>query len=290
MATKNLDFKGIIRKLVGKKKIVVTGSSGFLGKNVMRLLPEAIPWDHSNGRDIFSPEFMEMTKDADVIIHLAAQVSVPASFENPEFTYHLNVKGTLQVLLAAEQNKAKLIFPSSAAVYKYLGRNSIRETDELESLNPYGKSKIEAEYLCAAFRDHFPIVTLRIFNMYGFNPLPQDDSVINQFINGVKEGEIVINGDGTQMRDFISVKDVAKIIVDAVSNPAWDGQIVNVGTGVGISMNQLAELFQVKEKVKVTHRDTTMGVRSAIADTLFLRSLYKEPLVTNLAKDLEKNL
>ncbi len=162
-----------ISKLLGtsKKKIVITGSKGFIGTHLMRAIPSAVSWDVRDGGDVFDDRFMIETRDADVIVHLAAQVSVTQSIKDPDFTLALNTKGLLRVLLAAEQNKAKVIFPSSASVYRIEGKTTIRETDPIEVNNPYGQSKIEGEYLCAAFKRRFPIVVLRFFNIYGINTL-----------------------------------------------------------------------------------------------------------------------
>jgi len=293
MTTKLGSLNEMLKKLTKQKKIVVTGSRGFIGTHLMRALPNAVGWDIRDGKDIFSPEFMEETKDADVIIHLAAQVSVSQSIKDPEFTLALNTKGTLRVLLAAEQNRAKVIFPSSASVYKIVGRTAIRETDELEVNNPYGQSKIECEYLCAAFRYRLTIVVFRFFNIYGFNPTPQDDSVINRFLNGVQDKKLVIHGDGTQVRDFVSIVDIVQVILEAIKNPDFEGKFINVGSGVGTSMNKLAEIFKKasrKKNIEVVYENTDFGVKSAVADIQVLKSIYKRPLLTSLERDIKANL
>lgn len=280
----------MLKKFVQGKKIVVTGSKGFIGAYLMKALPNAMGWDIKEGNDIFDPTFMQQTADADVIIHLAAQTSLPASLNNPDYTRTLNMKGTLRVLLAAEQNGAKVIFASSAAVYSPSDRNTIRETDELASDNPYGRSKISSEYLCGAFRDKLPIVVLRLFNVYGFSPLPQEDSVITNFTNGIREKKLVINGDGRQVRDFIKIDDVVRVIVDAVNNDDYVGKYINVGTGVGTSINDLAGYFRgsKKKKIEVVYSNDPTGVDRAVADNTLLRNIYGRPLVSNLEKDIKE--
>src|SRR3990170_3201612 len=255
MTTKLGSLNEMLKKLTKQKKIVVTGSRGFIGTHLMRALPNAVGWDIRDGKDIFSPEFMEETKDADVIIHLGA----------------------------------KVIFPSSASVYKIVGRTAIRETDELEVNNPYGQSKIECEYLCAAFRYRLTIVVFRFFSIYGFNPTPQDDSVINRFLNGVQDKKLVIHGDGTQVRDFVSIVDIVQVILEAIKNPDFEGKFINVGSGVGTSMNKLAEIFKKasrKKNIEVVYQNTDFGVKSAVADIQVLKSIYKRPLLTSLERDI----
>jgi UDP-glucose 4-epimerase len=221
---------------------------------------------------------------------LAALASTEKSKENPEATYKLNVQGTLRMLLLAELFKKKIIFTSSAAVYKDTGVSSYRETDELEGKSPYGTSKIEAEYLCAGFRNRIPIVVLRLFNVYGQGQNPEYAGVITSFLDQMKDGFLTIYGDGNQTRDFIHVTDVCRVIIDAVENDEWNGQIVNIGTGRATSINELATLFKnsTKSIMRVDHHNTRDEIKYSCADTRIMKQLFKRDLYTNLKENIKK--
>jgi len=271
--------------------ILVTGGSGFIGNNLMKELgDDGLNWDVKVGRDIFSQDIVEAVQKCKAIVHLAALSSGELSKEQPKLTYQINFKGTLEMLLLAESFKKKVIFASSAAVYADNGMTASRETDELNSMTPYGLSKIDAEYACASFRRHIPIVVLRLFNVYGEGQNPNYAGVITNFLNQMKNGVLTVYGDGNQTRDFISVKDVCKVIKTAIEDERLDGQIFNVGTGRATSINELAAIFKNNNKkiLRVHHDKERDEIRHSGADTRIFKSLYKEPLETDLSEDLKK--
>jgi len=271
--------------------ILITGGNGFIGKNLVNKLgAQAVAWDIKFGRDIFSNEIEPWVAKSEAIVHLAAITSHDRSVAEPELTRYINVNGTLKILLLAEQYKKKVIFASTAAIYRDTGRNSYRETDELGSETPYGQSKIDAEYLCGAFRRVVPITTLRFFNVYGYGQNPDYAGVITKFLEQMKQGALSIYGDGTQTRDFIYIDDVVDILIEAIKNKEWEGKIVNVGTGKATTINQLYGIFKRNNrKVKSpAYLPAKQEIRYSVADTLNLRTIYHKELKTNLAEDLEK--
>jgi len=271
--------------------ILVTGGDGFIGRHLMKALKgDGVSWDIKTGKDLFSNDILPYVDKCKAIVHLAALSSTQKSMDEPEATYKLNVQGTLRMLLLAGMYKRKLVFISSAAVYKDIGRNSYREIDELDSSNPYGMSKIDAEYSCASFRRRVPIVVLRLFNVYGSGQNPEYAGVISGFLQQMKDGVLAITGDGNQTRDFINVTDVVKIIMEAIDDNAWNGKTVNVGTGRATSINELAAIFKNANKniLRLQYTDERKEIKYSAADTLFLRSLYRDDLTTNLKEDIKK--
>ena len=106
----------------------------------------------------------------------------------------------------------------------------------------------------------------------------------------MKNGVLTVYGDGNQTRDFISVKDVCKVIKTAIEDERLDGQIFNVGTGRATSINELAAIFKNNNKkiLRVHHDKERDEIRHSGADTRIFKSLYKEPLETDLSEDLKK--
>jgi UDP-glucose 4-epimerase len=187
----------------------------------------------------------EMFKGVDYVFHEAAIPSVSHSIENPAAAHEVNATGTLNVLLAARDNKVKkVVFASSCAVYGDNPDLPLREDALPRPLSPYAVGKLTGEYYCRIFQNVYGLNTicLRYFNVYG--PRQNSDSeyaaVIPKFIKRVVEGQPpIIFGDGEQTRDFVFVKDVAAANILAAENAATG--IFNIGTGRSITLNQLAK-------------------------------------------------
>jgi UDP-glucose 4-epimerase len=202
-------------------------------------------------------------REVDTCIHLAAFTDVSSSIKNPNKTMDINVIGTLKLLDSCSSNKVKnFIFASSAAAYGKAMRLPIRESLTLQPISPYGASKVAGEALVTSFKNMDRIqnaVSLRMFNVYGHNQNPNYADVINVFARRLNRGlPPVINGDGKQTRDFISVSDAANCIVMAVKalgqlkgQPLYISShlphhVFNVGTGVSTSINELArEMIEI---------------------------------------------
>src|SRR5574343_1985277 len=162
----------ILRK---KQKILVTGSSGFIGSNLLPKLDKhiVITYDRKDGKDIFNNEFEEAVKKADVVIHLAAQVNVNKSHEKPQETFTLNVLGTARVVELCLMHKKKLIYPSTAAVHN-------------PDSSPYAFSKGLAEQIVRGVGKEIPTVVLRLFNVYGEGMNPDSGSIMYNFLTSPK--------------------------------------------------------------------------------------------------------
>jgi UDP-glucose 4-epimerase len=254
-------------------KIIVTGGNGFIGKFLIKHLIEKnhqiTSFDnYSNSNEEYFNELTklgvktiqgdirkqeEISKAArghDVIIHLAAKISVEDSIKNPDETFGVNVEGTRNVLTSCLNNDIKnLIIISSAAVYgNRINENEILfENSKTEPISPYGKSKLMMEEIVKEFSNLNKIncIILRIFNVYGPGQSDEYAGVITKFIKNAKKGKpLKIFGDGMQTRDFISIYDVISIIANSLLKlENKRGEIYNIATGETITIGELANLI-----------------------------------------------
>ncbi len=249
------------------KKALVTGGAGFIGSHIVRRLIasgiKTVVLDDlsigkreniSAGAELIigsvcdSNTVHRALSEVDVVFHLAARVSIRDSFRSFVQDVDNNVMGTVNLLRCIEGSRVrKLIFASSMAAYgnaKYL---PITEEHPLEPTSPYGISKLASEKYVLHFCQYLGIdsVILRYFNTYGagqtFTPYV---GVITIFIQRLLRGEpLPIFGDGRQVRDFVSVDDVAEATILA-SNFGGNARIFNVGTGIGTTINSLADMLK----------------------------------------------
>jgi UDP-glucose 4-epimerase len=197
-------------------------------------------------------------KDVDAVIHLAALTSVPESFKKPVLYNEVNVSGTINLLEASlNANVERFVYASSCAVYGNPVKLPVKESHPLKPNSPYGISKMAGEYHVQLFFETFGLKTvcLRYFNVFGPGQAQdQYSGVISKFLENIVENKsLVIFGDGTQTRDFVYVKDLVEAHVQTVKSKIA-GEIFNVGTGVGISINKLA-----KTVLKITGR-SNLGI------------------------------
>lgn len=186
-------------------------------------------------------------EDIDAVVHLAAHTSVVESLDNPEEDWDINGTGTLNLLEACRlKGVRKFIFVSSNAV---LGEHPppVDEAKIPKPLSPYGASKLAGEALCSAYYHSFGLdaVSLRFANCYG--PYSEHKtSVISKFINWARQGKPpIIYGDGNQTRDFIHVDDICQAIdLSLAASDAIGGEVFQIATGVGTSINDLANMIK----------------------------------------------
>ncbi len=183
-------------------------------------------------------------------LHLAAQVSVVKSLEDPADSATHNIMGFINVLNAMKTNNAKrFVYASSAATYGNPKTLPLPEDEPLGPESPYGLEKQINELYVKLFKDlyHVSSCGMRFFNVYGPRQDPKSPyaGVIALFADAVlAQKPLTINGDGLQTRDFIFVNDVARANVAAL-NGEYEGA-VNVATGVTVT---LLELIEVLEKI-----------------------------------------
>ncbi|MCW3995877.1 MAG: SDR family NAD(P)-dependent oxidoreductase [Candidatus Bathyarchaeota archaeon] len=251
-------------------KILVTGGAGFIGSHVVDRLvdneydvrifdnlstgkTENIQKHITKGkaelikgdiRDTLAVE--KSVKDVDVIIHMAALVSVPLSIENPNLTFDINLLGTLNLLRASVKNQIdKFIYISTCAVCGNPEMLPVTEQTPTNPISTYAESKLIGERYCFGFSDRLLLKTiiLRFFNVYGLRQTMNDYSgVITRFIERcIQKKPLIIYGDGSQTRDFVNVMDVAEAVLASVRSRAGEGEVFNIASGKPTSINELAK-------------------------------------------------
>jgi UDP-glucose 4-epimerase len=298
-------------------KVLVTGGAGFIGSHVVdRLVEEGhqvvVVDDLSSGTrknvnraaslyklDIQSGRLERVFRNErpNIVIHMAAQVSVRLSVENPMFDAQVNVLGTMNVLCqAARHGVRKVIFSSSGgAIYGEQEVHPAPESHPTKPLSPYGISKLCGEHYSSYFQrvSGVQVVSLRYANVYGPRQDPEGEAgVVAIFIRKMLNNEQpIINGNGRQTRDFVYVDDVAQANLAAMGQDSQG--VYNVGTGVETSVN---ELFRILAGVtgspcKEVHGPAKPGeqIRSVIDSSRLKQELGWEPEV-NLTQGLEKTV
>lgn len=280
-------------------KSLFTGGAGFIGSNLVEKLLEqgdmVVVVDNESANthketywnddainitmDVNDPAMKNAVTGIDRIFHLAADISIPYSIENPVGTYANNVHGLLNVLeIARTQDIRKVIFSSTAAIYGLTDKVCV-ETDTPDPLNPYSVSKLAGEHLMKMYNDLYGIQTasLRYFNVYGprQSNTGQYAPVVGIFQKQkAQNSALTIVGDGKQTRDFVHVSDVAAANI-LVSESDATG-VYNVGTGVEYSVNQIADMIS---DVQRNIPPRVGEAKRSLADSSKIRSLGWEPKV-----------
>ncbi len=235
-------------------------------------------------------------RGVNVIFHQAAIRSVPRSVEEPELTTEVNVVGTLNVLLAAQDVGARVVSASSSSVYGDQKQLPVQESMMLLPRSPYAASKMAGEVYCQAWWRGFaiPTVALRYFNAFGARQSPHSQyaAVIPLFTLACLRGEQpLIHGDGEQSRDFTYIDDVvqANLLAARADEKAF-GRAFNIGGGATpTSINRVLEMIAefTGTDPSPVHTDPRPGdVRSSHADV----SLAREILGYKPSVDVEEGL
>ena len=253
-------------------RYLVTGGAGFIGSNTVDELVRrghgvVVLDDLSSGKEdnlaevrskitfmkgsITDIEVVQKAMvQADYVIHLAARTSVPRSVKDPVDTNRINVDGTLNVLVAARDNKVKrVVFAASSSAYGDTPTLPKSEDMQPVPISPYGVTKYVGELYAQTFGRCYGLenVSLRYFNIFG--PRQDPDSpysgVLSRFSAAFLEATPpVVFGDGEQTRDFTYVDNAVQANILACEAPSASGRTFNVGTGSAVSLNQILQMLQ----------------------------------------------
>jgi nucleoside-diphosphate-sugar epimerase len=253
-------------------RYLVTGGAGFIGSNTVDELVRrghsvVVLDDLSAGKEENLAEvrskitFMKGSitdieavqkamHQAEFVIHLAARTSVPRSVKDPVETNKVNVDGTLNILVAARDNKVKrVVFAASSAAYGETPTLPKTESMQPQPISPYGVTKYVGELYAYAFGRCYDLenVSLRYFNIFGPRQDPNSpySGVLSKFCTAfLEETQPVVYGDGEHTRDFTYVDNAVQANLLACEAPSASGRVFNVGTGSRVSLNQTLQLLQ----------------------------------------------
>jgi nucleoside-diphosphate-sugar epimerase len=252
-------------------RYLVTGGAGFIGSNTVDELVRrghsvVVLDDLSSGKEDNLAEIrnkitfikgsitdIEVVRkamhEAEYVIHLAARTSVPRSVKDPIETNRINIDGTLNVLVAAKELKAKrVVFAASSSAYGETPTLPKVETMQPVPISPYGVTKYVGELYGQTFGRCYGLenVSLRYFNIFGPRQDPGSpySGVLAKFCTAfLEETEPVIFGDGEQSRDFTFVENAVQANLLACEAPNASGRVFNIGTGSRFTLNQTVQLL-----------------------------------------------
>ncbi len=300
-------------------RAVITGGAGFIGSHTVEEFLgkgyEVVVIDNlrTGSLDNLKPVLDKITfieadichegvlsgvlKEGDIVVHLAALVSVPESLEHPDIAHKINVTGAHNVFVAAKDAKVKkVISASSAAVYGNTSTVPTPESELLRPLSPYALHKSINEQYGELFAEEYGLLSvfLRFFNVYGPRQRAEGGyaSVIPLFIKKIKEGvPATINGSGSISRDFIFVKDIAEAIrLSAETDLEETFNVFNVATGKPTTLDTLWSTLcsiEGKEISPIYGPKREADIEVSIADVRKIKEKVGFEAKTNLREGLE---
>jgi nucleoside-diphosphate-sugar epimerase len=280
-------------------KVLVTGGAGFIGSNlteallkkgwVVRVLDNFSTGKRENlvfdegypSLEMIEGDICDLStcqkamREVDYVFHQAALPSVQRSVEDPEASNAINVGGTLNILLAARDEKVKrVIYASSSSIYGDTPTLPKHEEMNPHPLSPYALQKYVGEQYCRLFHELYGLdtISLRYFNIFGPKQDPNSlySAVIPKFIDAlVHDRPPTIFGDGEQSRDFTYIENVVQANLLAMSAQRLHGEAINIACGKRTSLNQLLGILKeiLGSAQSPVHEEPRKGdVRHSLAD------------------------
>jgi len=278
---------------------LITGAAGFLGSSLANYLareghqvrglddlsagdPHALSPDvlFTRGDVNDRPKLWTLLQDVDCVYHLAARVSVPESVLYPREYNAVNVAGTVSLMEALRDvGVRRVVYISSGAVYGSQVEQPLKECSTPNPSSPYAVSKLAGEFYVRTIGDLWGIesVSLRVFNAYGPGqhlPASHPPVIPSYLRNAVRDGSLIVHGQGSQTRDYVFVDDVVRCMVAAATAPGLDNAVINVGSGSETSVRELIRLIidMTGSKAEVIYNPRTdAGVSRMCADLSLAR-------------------
>lgn len=246
-----------------EKHAIVTGAYGFLGRHVAKIFSENGytvtglghgTWVRSEWKTWGLSEWHSCTitmealttyiQQPDVVVHCAGSGSVGYSLSHPMQDFERTVSTTLTMLefLRLHSPKTAFIYPSSAAVYGTMATLPIKESAPLFPISPYGVHKKIAEELILSYSHQFalPVAIARLFSLYGPGLRKQ---LLWDACTKLEKGDFNFSGTGDEVRDWLHVKDAARLFLSLSSRTSPDAIIINGGTGKGTTVKEIVSLL-----------------------------------------------
>src|ERR1700723_3822592 len=299
-------------------RYLVTGGAGFIGSNIVDELVKrgqevVVLDDLSAGKesnlaavrsnvDLHIGSVTDLAavqsacKGAHYVIHLAARTSVPRSVLNPVETNHVNIDGTLNVLVAARDAQARrFVFAASSAAYGETPTLPKVESMPAAPISPYGVTKLAGEMYAQVFGRAYGLenTSLRYFNVFGprQDPTSQYSGVLSRFMLAVIRGESpVIFGDGEQSRDFPYIANVVDVTLRACQVPGSSGMVMNGGTGARVTLNKVIKLLEkiTGKKISAEYDPPRIGdIKDSQADISLARKVLGYQPTVNFEEGLK---
>ena len=263
------------------KKVIVTGSEGFIGSHLTEKLVElgakvtafvlynsfnTYGWIDTLKKEIKDSvrifigdirdeaNVRKALKDQDIVFHLAALIAIPYSYNAPCSYFETNVLGTLNVMQSAREfGCTKVIHTSTSEVYGTAIYTPIDEKHPLQGQSPYSASKISADKVAESYYKSFsvPIAVIRPFNTYG--PRQSARAVIPTIISQALTGDKINLGNISTVRDMNYIKDTVQGFVKIAQSNKSIGEVINIGSGIGLTIKEIADtvIKLLKRNVKI---------------------------------------
>lgn len=270
-------------------KVLVTGGSGFIGSKIAKAIKdsgnEVIIFDINTRDGIYngikyvegnifdSKHISETLADCNYVIHMVGLPNARKAQERPQLSYDLNVRSAQAILeTMRETDVDHFIIPSSAAIYGKTDIDVVDETIPPKPANTYAYHKWISEEICRCYSQNYGIKTtiLRLFNVYG----KEGTGIINILVEKAQRKEKITLYGEEQLRDFMHIDDIAKTFSEVLNQKECVNETINVGTGVGRSINEIVKLVgEYFPDIQTERKEFKGELYDSVADITKLKKL-----------------